>query len=506
MVGNALAQRFQRGLRRAPDGVCLTVGTERITYAAAHRTALRWGAAVRATAPDRPIGVLASGTTSYLGILAGLYAGRTVVPLHAGFPPARTRAMLAAAGAGAIITDDRTAAQVRDLAGDVPVLLAGKNLDAAGHAPLADPAAPAGDAAYLLFTSGSTGRPKGVPITHGSLAHYFALLDDRYDFDRHDVFSQTFDLNFDCAMFDLFCAWGAGAEVLRVPPQAYRDLPDFLARNGVSVWFSTPSAIGLVRRLGGLAPSSLPSLRWSFFAGEALRTDDAQAWQLAAPQSAVENLYGPTELTVTVTAHRYGPESGRLGVNGVVPIGALHHGHRMRLTAEDGTEAAEEGELWVSGPQLTPGYLDPADGAGRFARHDGILWYRTGDRVRRLADGELLYLGRLDAQVQLQGWRVELTEIDHAVRGVPGVDDAVTVDATAGDAHELVVFHTGDPVSPAGLSRALRAVLPDRLIPRHYEHRTELPLNSNRKTDRLALRARAAELLAAAQLDRGSVA
>jgi non-ribosomal peptide synthetase component F len=354
----------------------------------------------------------------------------------------------------------------------------------------------AADAAYLLFTSGSTGRPKGVPITHGSLAHYFRLLDERYDFGPADVFSQTFDLNFDCAMFDLFCAWGAGARLLRVPGQAYRQLPAFLAEHGVSVWFSTPSSISLVRRLGGLEPAAMPSLRWSFFAGEALRCQDAADWQTAAPGSAVENLYGPTELTITVSRHRFTTESLRLGANGVVPIGALHEGHDQLLAGPDGEPSGAEGELWVSGPQLTPGYLDPADGAGRFVERDSRVWYRTGDRVRRTDGGELLYLGRLDSQVQVHGWRVELAEIDHALHGCAGVDDAVTLDAAVDGETELVVFYTGERRAPVAFSRALRDVLPLRLVPRHYRHLTGLPLNSNRKVDRPALRALAGELLA----------
>ena len=124
-----------------------------------------------------------------------------------------------------------------------------------------------------------------------------------------DRFSQSFDLNFDCAMFDLFCAWGAGASVHPVPPAAYRDVPAFVAERGLTVWFSTPSAITLVRRTGRLSPAAMPSLRWSFFAGEALHAADAVDWQAAAPGSTLENIYGPTELTVTITGHRWSPQT-----------------------------------------------------------------------------------------------------------------------------------------------------------------------------------------------------
>ncbi|PRY01754.1 AMP-binding protein [Allonocardiopsis opalescens] len=522
MNGPALHARFLRGLSAAPDRPAFYLGARSATYREVHERALLWAGALRRAAggTPAPVGVLAGkGETAYTGILAGLYAGAVVVPLHPMFPAARTRQMLKAAGVGALITDERGGAALPELLGadhGLPVLAPAEAPGAAGAGTVAarpedalDRPCPAGtdDTAYVLFTSGSTGRPKGVPITHGSTHHYFRLLDARYDFSSRDVFSQTFDLNFDCAMFDLFCAWGAGASVVAVPPSAYRDLPAFCAERGLTVWFATPSAIGLTRRMGGLAPGSLPSLRWSFFAGEALRCRDAEDWQRAAAGSVVENLYGPTELTVTVTAHRWDPDASRkLGVNGVVPIGTLHDGHEELLIGADGEPAETEGELCVAGPQLTPGYLDPEDGAGRFLDRDGRRWYRTGDRVRRVGGGELAYLGRLDAQVQVQGWRVELGEIDHALAGCPGVESAVTVSAAREDGVELVVFYTGRPATPAELARSLRELLPHGMIPRRYQHLDELPLNANRKVDRPVLAARAAELVGAAAPTRGGAA
>jgi non-ribosomal peptide synthetase component F len=349
------------------------------------------------------------------------------------------------------------------------------------------------DLAYVLFTSGSTGRPKGVPITHANADHYFSVLERRYDFTAEDRFSQSFDLNFDCAMFDLFCAWGVGAQAHPVPGAAYRDLPAFVADRGLTVWFSTPSAITLVRRMGGLAPGSMPGLRWSFFAGEALRAADAEDWLRAAPGSALENIYGPTELTVTITGHRWTDATPALCVNGLVPIGEVHEGHDHLLLTEDGGRSGTEGELCVTGPQMTPGYLDAADDEGRFLHHDDRRWYRTGDRVRRHPDGTLVYLGRLDSQVQLAGWRVELAEVEHALRAVDGVQDAVAVTRPTDNGLELVVFYTGAPTPARLLSKELRDVLPKGMLPREYRHVGEFPLNSNRKVDRGVLTAMAAQ-------------
>ncbi|MFF8729236.1 amino acid adenylation domain-containing protein [Streptomyces sp. NPDC015171] len=496
-----LSGRFLRGLALAPDRPALRVDGVDTTYRELHERALVLAGSLLAGLPDQPpaVGVLAGkGTTAYAALLAGLYSGVTVVPLQPAFPAARTRQMIEAAGAGALLADDDALPALTALHAEgvtLPTLFApggqpmpalAVDTDSALKSPM--PARPS-DTAYVLFTSGSTGRPKGVPVTHANTAHYFGLLDERYDFGPHDVFSQTFDLNFDCAMFDLFCAWGAGAALVPLPARAYARLPEFMAEHGMTVWFATPSAITLVRRTGQLAPGALPSLRWSFFAGEALSCKDAEDWAAAAPGATLENLYGPTELTITVTAHRWAP--GRY-LNDMVPIGAVHAGHETLLLDPSGAPTDDdEGELCIAGPQSTPGYLDPADDTGRFLEHAGRRFYRTGDRVRRAGDGGWLYLGRQDAQVQVHGVRVELAEVDAAARTCPGVEDAVTVATPVDGTVELAVFHTGEPVPPARLARHLRELLPAAVVPRAYHHLDALPLNSNRKTDRRKLASRA---------------
>ncbi|KJK55204.1 amino acid adenylation domain-containing protein [Saccharothrix sp. ST-888] len=499
-VDVALSGRFLRGLAKSADRPALRAGGTELTYRELHERALLLAGSLLAGLESRPaaIGVLAGkGASAYVAVLAGLYTGITMVPLQPAFPAARTRQMIEASGVGALIADDDSLpvlAGLREAGVDLPVLFppGGQPMPAvpvqAARALSAPVPVRGEDVAYVLFTSGSTGRPKGVPVTHANTHHYFGLLDERYDFGPEDVFSQNFDLNFDCAMFDLFCAWGSGGTLTVPPPQAYRDMPEFVAAQGLTVWFSTPSAIALVRRMGGLRPGAMPSLRWSFFAGEALSCQDARDWQDAAAGSTLENLYGPTELTITVAAHRW---TGEDGLNGMVPIGSVHAGHRVLLLDRAGEEHRTEGELCIAGPQLTAGYLDAGDDAGRFFDRDGRRFYRTGDRVRRSADGALDYLGRDDAQVQVHGVRVELAEVDAAVRTCPGVQDAVTVAVAADGSVELVVFYTGEAVPLVQLARDVRRVLPVAIVPKRYHRLAEFPLNSNRKIDRgqLALQA-----------------
>lgn len=514
LAQGALHARFLRGLTVSPKGVAVRAGGETVTYEQAHETALSWAGALRAApgGPPEAVSVLAGRSVqAYVGILACLYAGVPVVPLLADFPPRKLAPMLAAAGVSALIVDEQGAKALPELT-DEPALPRGMAILAPGLGPdaagafqriepdprdaLAEPrSVDVSDVAYVLFTSGSTGRPKGVRLTHGNLTHYFGLMDAWYDFTAADVFSQAANLNWDSAVSDLWCAWGVGAPLVSVPQHAYLDLPAFVAEHGITAWFSAPSVIALVRRTGRLSPGAMPTLRWTYFGGEALQCQDTDDWQRAAPNSAVINVYGPTETTITTHRHRWSPESSpRLGVNGVVPLGHLHEGHAELLLDGNGEPSDTEGELWLSGPQISAGYLDPEDGRGKYLERDGRTWYRTGDRVRRVEGGELIYLGRVDAQVQVQGYRVELAEIEHAVRVCTSVTDAVVVGVPVANSTELFVFYLGDETSTREFAALLAQALPQQMIPRHYHRLDEFPLNTNKKIDRLRLTAYAAEL------------
>jgi amino acid adenylation domain-containing protein len=508
-----LSGRFLRGLALSADRDAIRAQGRSFTYEQAHEMALTWAGSLlqRCGEPPRSIGVLAGkGVESYVGILAALYCGVPAVPLQPDFPADRTRHMLRAADISALVADERGFRLLAGLpaAAGMPVLRPGAAASVgpgagpgAGFAPQSRlslgeprPVRPS-DAAYILFTSGSTGRPKGMRITHANLDCYFRAIEARYLFSPDDVFSQVFDPAFDCGISDLFGAWGAGSTLVSVPGHAYRALTEFVTAAGLTIWYSTPAAISVAARRGGLPAGSMPTLRLSTFAGDALKAADAAAWRRAASASVLDNLYGPAETTITCTVYHWSQRSspGEC-LNGIVPIGRLHGGHDYLLLDADGEESADEGELCLSGPQVTPGYLDPADEQGRFFSRGSRRWYRTGDRMRLAANGDLLFLGRTDNQVQVQGWRTELTEVDHHLRRCAGVEDAVTVPATIGGQLQLVAFYTGRPAAAADLARQLLGVLPQQMLPRHYQHLAELPLSVNVKIDRKALRQRAAEL------------
>ncbi|MDI5964567.1 AMP-binding protein [Streptomyces sp. SL13] len=484
---------FLRGAQRDPEAVALRIGTQRFSYRRLHERALALAGDLLSRTMGRPrrVGLLADRSEqAYAGVLAAGYAGAAVVPLNPDFPAERTARMIVAAGLDALVVDAQGLARLAALRGalaGMPVVLEPV------CAPLERPYTPdPQDVAYILFTSGSTGRPKGVPVLHRNVDAYLRTVHERYRFTAADVFSQTFDLTFDLAMSDLFTAWGSGGTLVSMSQHAFVSVPGFVARNAITVWFSSPSVISLQRRMNGLAPGTLPTLRYSLFCGEPLLNRDAADWQAAAAGSRVDNLYGPTELTIACSAHRWDPAtSPQRCVNDIVPIGTVHPGSRHVLVDADGTPGTDSGELCVAGPQMFPGYLDPADDQGRFLQYAGRRWYRTGDLVRRLPDGELAYLGRRDHQVKIHGVRAELAEVEWGVRRCAGVADAVVV-AVDG---QLFAFCTGERRSAAGLIEELLVMLPRPLIPLRFEYLAEFPLNANRKIDRPALTALAARRL-----------
>lgn len=485
---------FLRGAAIDPDAEALRIGARSFSYRHLHERALALAGSLTAAlgGPARRVGLLAARSEqAYAGMLAPGYAGGAVVPLNPEYPAERTRRMIAAAGLDALLVDASGAQILPELAdelGSAPVIAepTGPPLDR----PLASSP---DDVAYIMFTSGSTGRPKGVPILHRNVDAYMKHVHRRYPLGPQDAFAQIADLTFDMSIFDVYAAWGCGGTLVSVPPQVFAALPAFIAHHRITVWFSSPSVIALARRMRALAPGSLAGLRVSLFCGEPLLRQDAADWYEATGGSWVDNLYGPTELTVSCTAHRWDPDLSPQGcVNDVVSIGTMHAGSPYVLDGQAGDDA-DTGELCVTGPQMFPGYLDPRDDEGRFLERDGLRWYRTGDVVHRRPDGELDYLGRRDHQVKIRGVRIELAEVEWALRRCSGVRDAVAVAADG----RLVAFYTGGDRSASSLTGELAGMLPRAVIPLYFERLDEIPLNANRKTDRIALTARATRLLSA---------
>jgi amino acid adenylation domain-containing protein len=509
---------FLRQVITGPDNIALIVGDRAWTYAEISEIARRWAAGLIEGTAGRPsrVAIYASRSEiSYIGVLATLFAGAAFVPLNRKFPLERTRAMLELADVDAVIVDNSALPQLHDVlrgcsrqptlllpATDATALarsLPGTVLDRrrlAMTTPLsALPAVASDDLAYLLFTSGSTGVPGGVPITHGNVRAFLDVNSKRYGLTNKDRLTQTFDQTFDLSIFDLFMAWDSGAAVCAMQPIELLSPFRFLEQNRITTWFSVPSVAALLIKRGALKPGSMPTLRWSLFCGEGLPQTTAEAWQKAAPHSIVENLYGPTELTIACAAYRWHSDSSPAQcVNDLVPIGKVYPGLEHVVVDEllEEVETGEIGELCVSGPQTSPGYWRNAErtAARFFARPapDGSQrWFhRTGDLVA-CRDGQLVYLGRRDTQVKVGGHRIELGEVEGVLRR-NGAVDAVALPWPCEQQPDHIVAIVSGAASIAKLEVAARQILPNYMLPRAIHAIGDMPLNVNAKIDRKALR------------------
>ncbi|MFE6183006.1 AMP-binding protein [Streptomyces sp. NPDC056465] len=510
MLQKTLHGWFTASVEIFPDEPALVVDGECLTYAeldAASREAARHLRDVG----DRPlrVGLLASrSVAAYAVYLGTLRTGGTVVPLNSTNPVERNRLIARTAGLDVVVTDCGQDVRFAEESG-LPVVRLGRQQlrgsRASTGAPADDRAVGPDDVAYVLFTSGSTGRPKGVPIRHRNVDPFLRHNIARYGVGPGCRLSQTFDLTFDPSVFDMFVAWGAGATLVVPSLDELLEPVRFVTEQRITHWYSVPAIAAVAGRTGSLVAGSMPDLRWSLFAGEQLSLTQAADWARAAPDSTVENLYGPTELTVTVSAFRLPRERADWPAtgNGTVPIGQIypHLEHQV----------SSDGELQVRGPQRFAGYLDPADDRGRFV-HPGPVrepsgedaWYRTGDRVG-LEEGSLVHLGRLDNQVKVLGKRVELEEVESALLTHTDFAEVVVV-AVSGptDELQLAAVHTGPETNAVELRSRLSGRLPAHMIPKYYVARGQLPLNVSGKVDRQACKELAGRHRAAAATDGSS--
>jgi amino acid adenylation domain-containing protein len=513
---------------RHPGHAAVEIGKRTITYAEAAHTARRWAARlVDATrTPPRRVGVFAyRSETSYLGVLASLFAGAGFVPLNRKFPVERTRAMLQQADVDALLVDKDSLPQLDEVLHGLPkrpaILLPDTDLhtarsslpglqfgrdELARTAPLATlPELAPDDLAYLLFTSGSTGKPKGVPITHANVRGFLNTNLARYGLTPEDRLTQTFDQTFDLSIFDLFMAWESGASVCSMQPLELLAPFRFIDEHEITVWFSVPSIAALLIKRGALTPGRMPTLRWSLFCGEGLPRTTAEAWQAAAPGSIVENLYGPTELTIACAVYRWDSvASPERCVQDLVPIGDVYPS-MSHIVVDDALRevaAGANGELCVGGPQTTPGYWNaPELTAERFFERTDAddrvhRYYRTGDLVSRRAD-HYVYLGRNDQQVKIGGYRIELGEVEAALRRSGCVEAVALPWPNEYQANNLVAVVSG-AADISVLGEAAGRCLPSYMLPRSIHVVDDMPLNGNGKVDRKALRHWLSARLAAA--------
>jgi amino acid adenylation domain-containing protein len=504
-----LQDLFEAQVRLTPAAVALRYEGEELRYGELNTRANRLAHLLRrwGVEPGVLVGLcLERSLEMVIGILGVLKAGGAYIPLDPSYPRDRLAFMVADAGVPVLLTQEHLRTTI------LPAILAttGPEEVAAGAPRVVcldalseemdgesaeDPSFPGGadELAYVIYTSGSTGRPKGAMNGHRAICNRLLWMQAADGLTADDRVLQKTPFSFDVSVWELFWPLTTGARLVLARPGGHQDpsyLVQLIAREGITTAHFVPSLLQVFLETQDIGVCT--SLRRVVCSGEALSAPLARRFFASFPDGAAPilyNLYGPTEAAVEVTAWRCVPES---------PLAAVPIGRPVANTVayvlDDYLRAVPigiPGELYLGGVQLARGYHARPDlTAERFIPDpfaQGARLYRTGDQVRRLAGGEIVYLGRLDHQVKIRGVRIELGEIESVLSTLAGVSQAVVLvrEDTSGDPR-LVAYVTGEPTEEE-LHRQLRERLPEALVPTIFVHVEALPLLPNGKVDRKAL-------------------
>ncbi len=486
---STLVAELDARTQAAPDAVAVEYGDARWTYAELRARAdavARRLHALGVAHGDR-VGVATEASAAMVAAIAGiLRLGAAVVPLDPEYPADRLAFMVQDSGAHFILVPAGGAAA--DFGGARTVALDEVDADGA-DAPFAAPAVQPGDVAYVIYTSGSTGTPKAVLTTHGALVRTFVDA-DYLEIRPGDRVMQGAGLSFDAAIFEVWGTLVNGGTVVGFERDVLLSTPDFarmLRERGIAVAFVTTQLFSRhVREM----PDLFAGLRYVLFGGEQVDVGAVRACLEGGRPEHLVHMYGPTETAVFATAH---------GVDAVpadawtVPIGRPVNATRLYVLDERGMPCGTgvPGELCIGGGRVAAGYQDRAEltaerfAADPFAGGDARM-YRTGDRVRWLADGTLEFLGRLDGQVKVRGFRIEPGEVEVALRAHPAVRDCIVIAREDGGERRLVAYVVGE-AADAELRIHLKERLPDYMVPSAFVAMESIPLTPNGKVDRRKL-------------------
>ncbi len=488
---------FESSASSHPDAPAVISGDRKISFDELNRRAEQLAAVLKpasniAVCCDRPLNGL-------LAILATLKAGSAYVPLSPRDPLERRVQMATDAGATTLLTDAQTAEGFDSIIR----VDAAAPLDAAAHPrrtpiPISDD-----DLAYVMFTSGSSGKPKGVLIPHSCVVNHNRAAAALFDIRPNDRVLLLGPFGSDITVEQIFPTWLAGASLVvsdDYSAPSWDQLRRFVEEDGVTV-LNVPTAYwhAWVRELTETGAHVPDGLRLVVIGGEAANRDRCDEWLRAGGDRVrLINTYGPTEATVIATAFEIEPAWLAANPRRRIPIGRPIDNVSVHVLDPHGRVAAigVPGELYIGGAGVARGYLNaPELTAERFVGHaasngDGGRMYRTGDRVRWRADGALEFLGRIDDQLKIAGYRIEPGEVEAALLACPGIKEATVTARDVGQGPKLIAYVVTTDSSPPdqrALRDALQRSLPDHLIPSIFVHIDAIPRLGMGKADRRAL-------------------
>jgi len=480
-------EMFEMQARKTPDAIAIVFKDESLSYGELNSRANRLAHYLRhlGVKPDDRVAIYAErGIETIVALLAVLKAGGAYVPLDPLYPAKRLHYMLADAGAHIVITSTSLPEDISaEISSEVLNTREAATEVMACSAETPECSVDPENLAYVIYTSGSTGQPKGVQIAHGGVVNLACAQAREFGIRPDSRVLQFASLSFDAAVSEIFTTLVSGATLVMASSEALLPGPgltETLQQQRITV-VTLPPAVLAVQ-----PPTGLPELRTVVSAGEALSAAVLAQWATGGRR--LINAYGPTEVTVCAS-------QGVCTVDGQAP-GLGQALANMQLYVMDAAGApvpvGVPGELYVGGAGLARGYLGrPGLTAAAFVPDPfgpaGGRLYRTGDRVRRRADGTLEFLGRRDRQIKLRGFRIEVAEVERALMAQPAVRAAAILlrEDAPGD-RRLVAYAVGE-ADGSQLREQLRRTLPEYMVPSVVVMLDKLPLTTNGKVDAAAL-------------------
>jgi fengycin family lipopeptide synthetase D len=502
-AGETFHGLFEAQVQRVPDSLALVDESVSLTYLQANQRANQVahrliGLGVRR---NDVVGVIVGRTVDALVAMLGVMkAGAAYLPIEPAFPPERTDYMLLHSHCAFALTESSSANKVPS-----PVRAIDITTPSLAEMPTGNPGLEVelSDLAYVIYTSGSTGEPKGVPIHHEGVANLHQIFRDRFAISERDRMTEFASFSFDTSVWEIVMCLLSGA-ALHILSDAlksnYSKLEQYLNQNQITVATFPPTYLSY------MDPDRTPGLRKVAVAGSECSAKLLRQWNNRVD---FFNAYGPTEHTVCIAVFNAPKGSYEAGV---VPIGRPLFNKRIYIVGVDGQlqPIGAPGELWVSGVGTARGYIGQPEltrerfipnpfvasvQGPRAAKH--TIVYRTGDLVRWQQDGCIEFIGRLDNQVKVRGYRIELDEVDSALLKVPGIVQAGSiVKKDADGAQVLIGFYTASTIlNSEAVRESLAARVPEFMIPSRIVQIDTMPMTNSDKVDRKALAACAEEAL-----------
>src|SRR5712692_6319059 len=472
---------FEAQVERTPEAVAVVFHDEQLTYRQLNTRANQVAHHLRrfGVGPESLVGICVERSLEMvIGLLGILKAGGAYVPIDPAYPCERLSFMLADANVCVLLTQARLLDTLPPHNG--PRICLDSDWDHIAKEPKENPrsGATAENLAYVIYTSGSTGKPKGAMIRHRGLVNYLSWATETYQVERGCGAPVHSSISFDLTVTSLFTPLMVGRTVFLVPDGIEELAKALLERDNYSLVKITPAHLRALAEL--MPPSEVAGrVRALIIGGEALHFEGVSFWRQHAPATRLINEYGPTETVVGCCVYEVRAEDPS---SGPVPIGRPIANTQLYVLDEKLQPVAmgESGELYIGGDGVARGYLNRDDLTDErfipdpFSADDHVRLYRTGDLARFLPDGNLEYLGRVDDQIKIKGFRIELAEIETVLKQHGAVSDCAVVacEEPSGEKRLTGFFVTNGngPAEIDDLKEFLKKKLPDYMVPSVFVH------------------------------------